>query len=114
MTKPTDKIRIDVTISAEEALRARVVLGRTNGAAEDKLYHELVKKLDPEGLYDPFFIENGIGTVEYRLYETDYRNYFFGLYSDKAKQKRHELSVAEKELIAITAKIAKLKQSLGE
>lgn len=114
MTKITDEIKIDVTITAAEALRARIVLGRTNGSPPCQLFNALTKKLDPNNLFDPFYI-GGVGHINYMAHEKDYENYFFGLYSAKEKaNKLVEIEKLERESLEITSRISKLKREIGE
>lgn len=111
MTKITDRIKIDVTITAAEALKARVVLGRTNGSFDSKLFWELSTKLDPNNLFDPFHVD-GISSVDYLIHKNDYEGYFFGLY-DKQK-KLVEIEMLERESLELASRISKLKREIGE
>lgn len=111
MTKITDTIKIEVELTASEALKARIVLGRTNGCSGNKLYNELVRKLDPKSLFDPFSTNESIGNINYRYYEQMYENHFFGLYNEN---RRKALVDAEKELAIVLNRITQLKNELGE
>ena len=110
MFKKNDFVKIEMVVPVEEALRAMVILGRSNGSGSDSVYTAIRKTLDPDHQYHPpACINREIGTICYVRIEDEVNNHFFTTH-----QKKLELREAEKRLVAAKEYVAQLKREIGE
>lgn len=110
MFNPNDRIKIEVDVEIEDAIRSLVVLGRSNGACSSDLYDALKKAIDPKGIYvPPSQVNFEIGTIPYVRIEQSVLNHFFNTH-----QKKVELKEAEESIITTQNRIEQLKREIGE
>lgn len=117
MTKITDRIKIEVEMTAREALRSMIVLGRTNGHGDGAVWKALRDNLDPQRLFTSIgtAANDHIGIIDYKSIENEMASIFFGLYDAKAKSnKLAEIELLERENLEIASRISKLKLEIGE
>lgn len=110
MFSPEDRIKIEMDVDVEDALRALVVLGRSNGSSSAIIYNTIKKALDPHGIYTPpDSVYNELGTIQYVRIEPAVKHHFFNIH-----QKKVELEEAVKELLDAQERVDQLKLEIGE
>lgn len=109
MTKITDTIRIEVEMTAPEALRSMVVLGRTNGAGNGDVWKALREKLDPKRIWTSAgSVADIIGIINYASVQADVNRSFFGLYCERERSEK----LAKIQMLQ--TEIDQLKKEIGE
>lgn len=110
MFRPNESVKIEMIVPVEDALRAMVVLGRTNGSGSGAVYNAIRDALDPDHQYrPPACVNREVGTICYVRIEDEVKNHFFTTH-----QKKLELREAEKRLVAAKEYVAQLKLEIGE
>lgn len=110
MFRPNESVKIEMIVPVEDALRAMVVLGRTNGSGSGAVYNAIREALDPDRqYYPPACVNREVGTICYVRIEDEVNNHFFTTH-----QKKLELREAEKRLVAAKEYVAQLKREIGE
>jgi hypothetical protein len=109
-------IKLDIEINAADALRAYLVLGRTNGYVKgfaDGLYNKLAEVLNVDSfpkiqeLHD--LSRNAIGTVSYISMQGEAEELFFAIGNSKCKVLAEKVSELEK----LQKEVDKMKRELG-
>jgi hypothetical protein len=109
-------IKLDLEINAADALRAYLVLGRTNGYVKGfatGLYNAIAEALNVESFHNRQALHdlarNSIGVVEYINMQRQVEQLFFA----SGNNKRHVLKEKVSELEKLQKEVDKLKRELG-
>lgn len=110
MTMLTPDSKITVELTARDALRAMILLGRSNGCANQHAYFALRQILDPQGKYNNRArqVHDELGTIQYGRIQQRVEALFF-----TQKHEEQELRNAYGELVTIQNKIAELESKVG-
>lgn len=108
--KPDDILTVEMT--ARDALRAYIVLGRCNGSSTT-VYFNIAKQIDPQGLFRRFDLEklnvsSVIGIIDYRSIQDNVECQFFS-----KQEKRFELAELQTNIEKLTNQLCELKKELG-
>jgi hypothetical protein len=110
MTMLTPDSKITVELTARDALRAMILLGRANGTTGTHGYFALRQILDPQGKYNnrARHVHDELGTIQYGPIQQRVEALFF-----TQQHEEQELRNAYAEMVTIQNKIVELESKVG-